>query len=268
MTNPVKSTYVIIDDDAKSLMNIKTEMGAFPNFVLLGEAQNYTEGINLILEHSPDLVFLEIDPMDKKSELSFGLINELYSYLNTLPKIIIITPRKDFAYEAIKHNVYDYLVKPVDRDELRKAMMRFHKIMLEEKLEIRTIGKNNVDLYGVKEAKNQIICLKSYGDYRFVDTQDIVYLKADNNSTDMIINNGDTITAFKTLKHFENTLPSRFVRIHNSYMININYVSRIHLGNAACYVKNSKVKLPFSKTYKKNVDLIISLIPNADSKGM
>jgi DNA-binding LytR/AlgR family response regulator len=111
-----------------------------------------------------------------------------------------------------------------------------------------------------KDEKPLIICVKSYGDYRFIEAKDICYLQADNNSTDIHLYNGEMITAFKTLKHFEGVLTSPFVRIHNSYIVNIDYVSRIHTGNAVCYIKNTTIKLPFSKSYKENVDSIINSI--------
>ena len=111
-----------------------------------------------------------------------------------------------------------------------------------------------------KEDKPLIICVKSYGDYRFIEAKDICYLQADNNSTDIHLYNGEMITAFKTLKHFENVLSFPFIRIHNSYIVNIDYVSRIHTGNSVCYIKNTTTKLPFSKSYKENVDAIINSI--------
>jgi len=113
----------------------------------------------------------------------------------------------------------------------------------------------------VQKQQSLIICIKSYGDYRYIDSNDILYFEADNNSTDIHLNNGEMITAFKTLKHFETVLPeSQFLRIHNSYIINVDQVSRIHTGNTVCYIKNSTTKLPFSKSYKDNVDLIINRI--------
>ena len=115
-----------------------------------------------------------------------------------------------------------------------------------------------------QEVKPLIICVKSYGDYRFIEAKDICYLQADNNSTDIHLFNGEMITAFKTLKHFENVLSNPFVRIHNSYIVNIDYVSRIHTGNAVCYIKNTTTKLPFSKSYKENVDTIINSITNGN----
>jgi DNA-binding LytR/AlgR family response regulator len=102
------------------------------------------------------------------------------------------------------------------------------------------------------------ICIKSYGDYRYLNAADITYFQADNNSTDIYLNSGEMVTAFKTLKHFENVLTYPFFRIHNSYIINRNYIARIHSGNSICYLKNSTKKIPFSKTYKSNIDLIIT----------
>jgi DNA-binding LytR/AlgR family response regulator len=76
-------------------------------------------------------------------------------------------------------------------------------------------------------AKEQplILCIKSYGDYRYIDARDILLL-TDNNSTDIHLNSGEMVTAFKTLKHFEGAYLS-FVRIHNSYIVNTAYISRI-----------------------------------------
>jgi DNA-binding LytR/AlgR family response regulator len=106
--------------------------------------------------------------------------------------------------------------------------------------------------------------VKSYGDYRFIEARDICYLQADNNSTDIHLNTGEMITAFKTLKHFEGVLTNPFVRIHNSYIVNVDYVSRIHTGNSVCYIKNTTTKLPFSKSYKDNIDGIIAAITNGN----
>jgi DNA-binding LytR/AlgR family response regulator len=254
----------------------------------LAAANNYDDGVNLILEHQPHLVFLEIAPSDKKSNLSLSLINELYRYLPVVPKIIITTNKKELAYDALKYEVIDYLLKPLDINDFRKAILKFDRTIksnlphleaknpvatfevldetIAEELEIendaqqKTITTSEKPIVFQKE-QSLIICVKSYGDYRYIDSTDILYFEADNNSTDIHLNNGEMITAFKTLKHFEAVLPQlQFLRIHNSYIINVNQVSRIHTGNTVCYIKNSTTKLPFSKSYKENVDLIIARI--------
>ncbi|PZQ79130.1 MAG: DNA-binding response regulator, partial [Flavobacterium johnsoniae] len=81
---------------------------------MAASANNYDDGLNCILEHQPQLVFLEIDPKDKSSKLSLSLINELYRYLKEIPKIVVTAKNGNLALEAIKHEVFDYLVAPFE----------------------------------------------------------------------------------------------------------------------------------------------------------
>jgi len=263
-------SYIIIDDDQESVLKTKAIADSFSELTFVATANNYTEGLNLILEHTPKLVFLEIDPTDKKSNLSLLLINELYRYLKVIPKIIVTTAKKDLAFEAIQYEVADYLLKPLTRIDLVKSILKLNKsnggseIILAQPPVIAEKPILTAQQEVSTAEKPFILCIKSYGDYRYIDAKDICYLQADNNSTDIHLNNGEMITAFKTLKHFEGILSYPFIRIHNSYIVNRNYISRIHTGNAVCYVKNTITKLPFSKSYKANIDLIIAEFANGN----
>ena len=305
-------TYIIIDDNHASVGRTSAMLALFPAFTLVGSATNYEDGLNLILEHNPQIVFLEIDPEDKQSRLSLALINELYRYLTTIPRIVVTTTMTELAYEAIRHEVFDYLVKPIDLNALRRTLLKLTKnadvvassqpisnsvkqddsfvseIIMDENLEqsvVKTdveeheLGQNKEEEFvspplmestrdtiatGKSVEKPLIICVKSYGDYRFIEARDITYLKADNNSTDIHLVNGEMITAFKTLKHFETLLIKPFTRIHNSYIVNIDQVSRIHTGNSVCYIKGTTTKIPFSKSYKDNIDDVINYIANGN----
>ena len=270
--------YIIIDDDQESVLKTKAIADGFSELDFVASANNYADGLNLILEHTPKLIFLEIDPIDKKCNLSLLLINELYRYLKGIPKIIITTTKKDLAFEAIQYEVADYLLKPIERIDLIKSILKLKKSIGEDEVfmvqnsvfdnEPKSIVEPSPAQSVQKEISTieqpLIICIKSYGDYRYIDAKDICYFQADNNSTDIHLNNGEMVTAFKTLKHFEGILSHPFVRIHNSYIVNRNHISRIHTGNAVCYIKNTPIKLPFSKSYKGNVDLIISDFSNGN----
>ncbi|MFV5694352.1 LytR/AlgR family response regulator transcription factor [Flavobacterium sp. LB3P122] len=257
-------SYIIIDDDQESVWKTKAIADSFSELTFVTSANNYTDGLNLILEHTPELVFLEIDPANKDSNLSLLLINELYRYLKVIPKIIVTTTKKNFAFEAIQYEVADYLLKPLKRIDIVKSILKLNKSNNEEEvLSKKSPTLAEKPIVSVKQETPHheqplILCVKSYGDYRYIDAKDICYFQADNNSTDIHLNNGEMITAFKTLKHFEGILSFPFIRIHNSYIVNRNYISRIHTGNTVCYIKNTTTKLPFSKSYKANVDLIIS----------
>lgn len=264
--------YIIIDDDQESVLKTKAIADSFSELVFVASANSYTDGLNLILEQTPKLIFLEIDPTDKKSNLSLMLINELYRYLKEIPKIIITTKKKDLAFEAIQYEVADYMIKPIERIDLVKTLLKLKKAFGEDEVFIvqnPVIEQDQKSLAEIqspqfiqqqisKTEQPLILCIKSYGDYRYIDAKDICYFQADNNSTDIHLNNGEMVTAFKTLKHFEGILSAPFTRIHNSYIVNRNYISRIHTGNTVCYIKNTTIKLPFSKSYKANVDAIIS----------
>lgn len=300
--------YIIIDDNQESIRETRALADRFPTLRFCGSATNYDDGLNMILEFRPAVVFLEIDPIDPESGLSLSLINELYRYLKAVPKIIVTTQDRSLAFEALKHEVADYLVKPLEINEFRKSVLRLERadvgsdlkeIDVPVKIDAPEVLNGSsqapvaaadvatpvmVDEVAVSPSEDQqetpreipeannpsapfahsekplTICVKSYGDYRFIAADDICYLQADNNSTDIHLSNGEMVTAFKTLKHFETVLPSPFVRIHNSYIVNIDYVSRIHTGNAVCYIKNTTTKLPFSKSYKENVDAILTSI--------
>ncbi|MEL1241245.1 LytR/AlgR family response regulator transcription factor [Flavobacterium flavipallidum] len=271
-------SYIIIDDNKESAEKTKTITDGFSELIFLGIASNYDEGLNLILEHKPKLIFLEIEPADKKSNLSLALISELYRYLNVVPKIIVTTSKKELAFEAIQYEVSDYFIKPVTRFDMVKSLLKIGKSNKIDQTEPVSVSPKIIDtepdeiivpnIVRSETVENQqeplILCVKSYGDYRYIDTRDIAYFQADNNSTDIHLTNGEMVTAFKTLKLFEGVLPYPFVRIHNSYIVNSNCISRIHTGNALCYIKNTAIKLPFSKSYKANIDLIISEISNGN----
>jgi DNA-binding LytR/AlgR family response regulator len=254
-----KYSYIIIDDNAESALETKTIAEGFPELTFLASAASYPKGLELILKYKPSLIFIEIDPQDSSSNLSLYFINELYRYLSVIPKIVVTTSKKELAYEAIQYGVFDYLLKPILQMDLLKMVLKLDKATLEmESIKIRNEINSVIPVLHKSQEQPLTICIKSYGDYRYLNAADITYFQADNNSTDIYLNSGEMVTAFKTLKHFENVLTYPFFRIHNSYIINRNYIARIHSGNSICYLKNSTKKIPFSKTYKSNIDLIIT----------
>ncbi|MEW7290737.1 LytR/AlgR family response regulator transcription factor [Aquimarina sp. 2304DJ70-9] len=233
----MKYPYVIIDNDQKIANSIQLALEEQTNYICTGIAKDEQDALDLILERKPRLVFLEPEvPGMHCSKTQYSLMTELGKYMSQLPEFIVITKTSDYAIEGIRNRVMDYILKPFNKNQVIRTLMRFEKDF-----------DQDID---------NTLCFKSYGDYRFVDVDEILYLKADNNTTDFIMSNGNTVEAFKTLKHFQDLLPDHFVRIHNSYIINTRYVSRIHFGKAKCAIKNTNDLIPFSKSYKNNVEEI------------
>lgn len=224
--------YTIINSDASSNLRLQEYLEEYGEFKCCSLAQNSIEGLNAILKYSPDIVFINLN---ENASSYFQMTIELHQYGNCIPIFIGVSNSKSYAYEAIKNNFFDYWLLPYNEFDIRKSILRLKKTMPQE------------------EAPNTL-CLKSYRDFQYLNTDDILYLRADNNATEFIMKDGTVNNAFKTLKTFESQMPKNFIRIHQSYMVNTNYISRISYGKAICTLKYRKVQLPFSKSYKANID--------------
>lgn len=228
-------SYILIDDSENSTATLEA-IKNYEAFLCVAICNSKAEGINKILELKPNIVFLSIGNSPVSQSNSFSILSELHEYLIDLPTIIVLSNSKEASYEAYQRGVSGYLVQPIDDIDLQKCLMRYQK---------------------THKSLAAKISIKSNGDYHFINPNDIIYLKADSNTTDFYLKNGKIISAFKTLKHFEQLLPFYFFRIHHSYLINIEYVSRINLGKCNCYLDNNEIVLPFSRTYKDNIDAIL-----------
>lgn len=227
-------TYTIIDTDATSNLQLQHFLEEHADFTYLDRARDSREGLNSILKYLPDVVFINLAELAMEY---FQMVVELHQYMNNIPLIIGISKSKEYAYQAIKNGFFDYWLMPYNEFDIRKTLLRIKKLH-------------------PKEVSSHTICLKSYKDYQYLNTDEILYLQADNNATDFIMKDGSVISAFKTLKTFERSLPKNFIRVHQSYILNMNYVSRINYGKNICALKTGKKQLPFTKTYMENIDCL------------
>jgi DNA-binding LytR/AlgR family response regulator len=235
----MRFSFLIIDDDETTTKETLELFENFPNYFCAGIVKDNQTAINQIIKVKPQLIIMQIPVKSNDKNLSFTTIAELFQYADTIPYFIALASSPNHALEAIQSGFLDYIINPLSLHELGKSLFKFEK-------------RNPPHIAST-------ICIKSYSDYQFVSLQDIIYLKADNNTTDIQLINGKTVNAYKTLKHFENTLPFYFLRIHKSYIVNINHVSRIHFSKSKCYLNYNEI-LPFSLNYKNNIDAIIRKI--------
>lgn len=244
----MRFSFLIIDDNDITVKETLELFENFPNYFCAGIVKDSQTALKQIIKLKPQLVIVQIPIKSNDTNLVFETIKESFQYIDSMPYFIVLAPTPDYALKAIQSGFSDYSIMPLQIHQLGKSLFRFEK-------------RNQGPIVST-------ICIKSHSDYKFVPLQDILYLKADNNTTDIKLlnnsnnaSNGDNniVNAFKTLKHFENILPFYFLRIHKSYIVNINYVSRIYLSKSKCYL-NYDEPLPFSLTYKENVDAIIRKI--------
>lgn len=229
---------MILDPEANSSFQLLESLEEHGDLVCLGQEHSTGDGLNHILKFLPDIVFVHLS--QNASEV-FGMMSELHQYISNLPIFIGVSRSKDYAYDAIKHNFFDYWLLPFNEFEIRKSILRLRKMLPERQ-------------------ESQMLCLKSYKDFQYLDTDEILYLKADNNTTDFYMRDGSIVSAFKTLKSFESKLPANFIRVHQSYILNTKHVSRINYGKALCTIRKTKTQLPFSRTYRANIDSLKKLL--------
>ncbi|MCR8667494.1 LytTR family transcriptional regulator DNA-binding domain-containing protein [Aestuariibaculum sp. M13] len=210
-------------------------MEELSGFNCIGVSNDYNQLMNMILKESPDIIFINIDIENFNA---FDLKKEVNEYLNTRPEFIAMSRSKEKAYESIKAGFFDYLLLPMEDLDLRKSVLRFKK----------------------KRPKKAIntICLKSYKDYRYLNVEEILFLRGDNNTTDFYMEDGSVINSFKTLKTYESILPQNFFRVHKSYIVNTNFVSRINYGDSKCTLKKINKNVPFTRFYKNNVEQMVN----------
>lgn len=229
-------SYIIIGNSASSNLQLQHFLEEYNDFSCVDISENSNVALNSILKYSPDIIFVDLQ---KNTREYFQMVSDLHQYIDQIPLIIGVSTSKDYAYDAIKNGFFDYWLLPYNEFDIRKAIFKIRK-------------------QTPKKETTPTLCLQSYKDYQYIDTSEILYLKADNNATDLFLNNGKKISAFKTLKTFENKLPENFIRIHQSYILNTEYVSRINYGKSICNIKRSDLQLPFSKSYKENIDKLKS----------
>lgn len=227
-----KYRYIIVDSQESAVNDLQQLLRAYTNYSCVGVASTKEEAINLIIDQLPQLVFFETELGREDSKKStFSIIPEVYQFLNSLPQFVAMNASMSHSYEAIKNGVFDYLLKPLNYFEVKKTLIRFEN----------------------RQPEISSICLKSFTEFKFLLVNDIVYLKADNNTTDFFLKDGTMVTSFKTLKTFEQELPNIFARIHKSYMVNVNYINKIHFSKFHCSLKHTKNLIPFSKSLKSKM---------------
>lgn len=232
--------YNIISDDDLFSTKLIERLNEFGNYKLLNHSNSIESSTNSILKDTPGIVFIDFENSNIQNH--FGFVHELHLYLDEIPHFIGVSSDTSLAYKAIKNNFSEYLLKSASVLDLRKMMMKLYKRDSRPKL-----------------------CVSSYSDHHYIQLGDILYLKADSSTTDFYLENSVKITAYKTLKYFENLLPKEFLRIHNSYIINTKKVSRINFGKKEIYLNRQRsCKVPFSKSHVQLIrDLHDSLIRNS-----
>jgi len=238
-------TAIIIDDETNSRNALRQKITRHCNNVMIiADCENGEEGIEKIETQKPDIIFLDIE-MPRMN--GFTMLQQIK---NKNFEVIFITAYDHYAIKAIKFSALDYLLKPVEVEDLKAAV---EKVTQKRK---QMDGNKRVELlvqnFLEEKTAHQRIAISSMEGLQFVTTNDIIYLEANSNYTSFYLADNRKITATKTLKDFEEILPaSMFIRIHHSYLINKNGIEKYIKGEGGQVVMKNGVTLDVARRKKE-----------------
>jgi two-component system LytT family response regulator len=227
---------IIVDDEefARSSLYFLIQENC-ENVHITGIAKSVTEARTLLNQHAIDLIFLDIA---MPGQNGFELIP---SAQTANASIIFTTAYDQYAIKAIKANALDYLLKPIDIDELKVAVDKATKFIKLNKVEnnrnesLKNLANDLNDRTSIKK-----ITLPSGQGYRLVDLDEIIHIEADSNYSVFHLNNLEKIAVSKVLKEYEEILPEhKFVRIHKSSIVNLKYIKEYINKNGLQVVLNN-----------------------------
>lgn len=233
---------IIVEDEANSREILSNYLTKYcPDVTLAGEAASIEEAKALLGKHDIDLVFLDV-------EMPFGTG---FDFLEQLPdrtfETVFVTAYNQYAIDALNNHAAYYLMKPINIDELIKAVDYVKEIrQKEDALEDQVLKPKLTKVDGK-------ITLPQQDGFQVLNVSDILYCKADDNYTEIYLLNKKILVS-KTLKYFEEALSEfTFARIHKSYLVNVNEVVKYRKGKGGSVVVSNGKELLVSASKKKDL---------------
>ncbi|MCD4789227.1 MAG: LytTR family DNA-binding domain-containing protein [Bacteroidales bacterium] len=233
---------LIIDDESKARNALKNLLNKHcENIHVVDEADCVKAGVEKIQNLNPDVVFLDVQMPDGTG---FDLLEQLPE-INF--KIIFVSAYDKFAIQAFKFSAIDYILKPVEPEQLIEACSRLSEddkySEINKKLEVLLTNRNSFEK----------ITLPTIDGIIFVKIKEITRCESDNNYTNIFLNNGEKIIVSKTLKEYDEMLsPFNFFRIHKSHLINLKYLERYKKGEGGYVIMEDGAELEVSRRRKED----------------
>lgn len=236
---------LLVDDEQDSLDVMEMLLQTYcPQVEIVKVCHSALEGIDAIHELRPDVVFLDIEMPNMNG---FGMLD---SFPELFFDVVFITAYHQFAITAFRYSALNYLLKPVDPDDLIATVQRIEKNRKPPLKEQMQLMLESLQLSGSQRVE-RIALTTSYG-MLFVNTRDILYCASDDNYTNVIMTGGKKIIVAKTLKEIDETLSGPdFYRVHASYLINLNHIQKFVRGDGGYLVMDDDHTVSISRAKKQ-----------------
>lgn len=234
---------VIIEDEQAAREVLKSYLVKYcPQVELVGEAHNSKEGIALIQQVLPQLVFLDVEmPFGNAFDVLEGCKDHQF-------ETIFVTAFSEYSLRALNQSAAYYLLKPVSIEELIVAVNKVQEEINKNLL----FNRNQIIVQNIKEPspEKQQVILPTMEGFEVVKMEDIIRLRGNGNFTDIHLKDGSKKMVCRFLKHFEEMLPPPFLRVHRSHLINMNCVTSYIKSNGGSVILSDGSEVEISESYK------------------
>lgn len=234
---------IIVDDESHSIETLEWLLATYcPDVRILTTCRSGAEALEAFRSLQPDVVFMDIE-MPKMN--GFDVLDQVK---NRTFEVVFITAYDQFAVRAFRYAAINYLLKPVDPDELSATIAR-----IREKKSPTSLDQMELLFQNLMRKNESVgrIALSSSDGLIFVQTADILYCRAESNYTQFVLQNGKKILVARTLKDIDETLSGKdFFRVHASYLVNINHIVRFVRGDGGYIVMPDDTQITISRAKK------------------
>lgn len=251
-------TAVLIDDDQNLREGMKGLLERFAtNIKIIGEADSVLSGIEVINTLKPQVVFLDIQ---LNEGTGFDILEQLaVKNGNIKSNIVFITAHEQYAIKAFRFSALDFLLKPVDPDELQKVIVKIESVLQ------KTNDYAHIDLL-LENIRKKVdnfkrIALSTSDGIHLFEISDIIRCESEDNYTKFYIKNSKPVMISKTLKEYEELLMEHgFERIHQSHLINLNYLKSYIKKDGGYIIMADESHLPISQRKRERLQEILKTI--------
>ena len=242
---------LIVDDEKPARDELAFLLKSFPDVHLVGQGKNGVEALALIKEHSPDLVFLDVQMPGLNG---FGVIKKLMDRKGKLPQIVFATAFDNYAVQAFEVNAIDYVLKPIEKNRLARAIQRAKRALEVEASPSERL-ESLVSQMGAGKAPPVKLLVKTQQRLFLVDAEDVIFASIQDGAITVVTKEVEGTSNYRTIEELQASLDSEiFWRAHRSYLVNINHIKEVIPWFKSSYMlkmadkKNSEVPVSRAQT--------------------
>jgi two-component system LytT family response regulator len=244
---------ILIDDELNNLENLSALLAKYcPQVMVIGKASDAATARGLIAALNPDLVFLDVQMPHENG----------FTLLKSLPEItfdvIFVTAYDQYGVQAIKFSALDYLLKPVDIEELKRAVNKAEQ--QHNRKQQQSLLQNLLHYFNNEKSRQQKLALPTAGETRLVSITDIVRCESSNSYTTFFLSNGEKVMVSRPIGEYEQLLGGYdFIRVHQSHLVNKEYVQSLLKKDGFSLLLKDGSMIPVSRQKKETVMEVLKL---------